>query len=401
MTSNKLLKDRRLYVIFSITLIAVMGVASIIPALPKISETLDLNKTQIGLMISAFTFPGIFLTPIAGIMADRLGRKIVLVPSLFIFALAGFAIYFFHSFYYIVLLRVIQGIGAASLGSLNTTLIGDFYKAKQLPEAMGYNASVLSLSTASYPLIGGILAGFAWYYPFVMPLLAIPVGLFVIFGIKEPEIEKPSNIKQYLKDISNSFLKREVIAIFILGTLTFIILYGAFLTYMPFLLNQKFDLAASQIGIFITLSSITTAIVATYVGKLTWKFGSLFLLKTAFFLYLIANLLIPNIENMYILVIPILLFGSAQALNIPSLQTSLAKLSPDNQRGAFMCVNGMVIRLGQTLGPMIIGIGYSISGLKGSYYLGALMAVLGLVVSFTLLNENKISSKKDNTGNCQ
>lgn len=393
MTSNKLLKDRELYVIFSITLIAVMGVASIIPALPKISETLGLTKTQIGLLISAFTFPGIFLTPLAGIVADRLGRKIVLVPSLFIFALAGFAIYFFHNFHYIVLLRVIQGIGAASLGSLNTTLIGDFYKAKQLPEAMGYNASVLSLSTASYPLIGGILAGFAWNYPFVMPLLAIPVGLFVIFGIKEPEIEKPSNIKQYLKDISNSFLKKEVIAIFILGILTFIILYGAFLTYMPFLLNQKFDLTTSQIGMFITLSSITTAIVATQVGKLTWKFGSLFLLKTAFFLYLIANLLIPNIENMYILLIPILLFGSAQAVNIPSLQTTLAKLSPENQRGAFMSLNGMVIRLGQTLGPMIIGIGYSISGLRGTYYLGALMALLGLVVSFTLINEDKILSK--------
>jgi MFS transporter, ACDE family, multidrug resistance protein len=394
MTSIKLLKDRKLYVIFSITLIAVMGVASITPALPIISETLNLTKTQIGLLISAFTFPGIFLTPLAGILADRLGRKTILVPSLFIFSLAGFAIYFLHNFHYIILLRVIQGIGAASLGSLNTTLIGDFFKAKQLPQAMGYNASVLSLSTAFYPLIGGILAGFAWYYPFVLPLLAIPVGIFVIFGIKEPEIEKPSNFKQYLKDISSSILKKEVIAIFILGTLTFIILYGAFLTYLPFLLHQKFVLTPPQIGIFITLSSITSAIVATQIGKLTWKFGSLFLLKTAFFLYLIFNILIPNIANMYILVIPILIFGSAQALNIPSLQTTLAKLAPDNQRGAFMSLNGMVIRLGQTLGPMIIGLGYSINELKGAYYLGTFMALLGLVVSFTMINEKKILSKR-------
>ena len=386
MVSNKLLKDKRLYVIFSITLIAVMGVASITPALPKISETLGLSKTQVGLLISAFTFPGIFLTPFAGILADRLGRKKILIPSLFIFALGGFAIFFVHNYYYIILLRVVQGVGAASLGSLNTTLIGDFYKAKQLPEVMGYNSSVLSLSTAFYPLIGGILAGFAWYYPFVMPLLAIPVGLFVIYGVKEPEIEKPSNFKQYLKEISNSILKKEVIAIFILGTLTFIILFGAFLTYMPFLLNQKFNFDAPQIGVFITFSSITSAIVATQIGKLTLKYGSLVLLKTAFFLYLFVNILIPNISNIYIFIIPILIFGSAQALNIPSLQTTLAKLAPDNQRGAFMSVNGMMIRLGQTLGPLIIGIGYSINGLSGAYYLGAFMALLGLIVSFTMLN---------------
>ncbi len=73
--SNEVLRDKRLWTIFGITMIAVMGVASITPALPKISETLNLSKTQIGLLISAFTFPGIFLTPVAGIMADRLGRK--------------------------------------------------------------------------------------------------------------------------------------------------------------------------------------------------------------------------------------------------------------------------------------------------------------------------------------
>jgi MFS family permease len=159
MSNNKLLKDKKLYALFGITLIAVMGVASITPALPQISNTLDLSKSQIGLLISLFTFPGIFLTPISGILADRFGRKTVLVPSLFIFAFAGSAIFFIHDFHYILVLRILQGIGASSLGSINTTLIGDYYKAKELPEAMGYNASVLSLSTASYPLIGGVLAG--------------------------------------------------------------------------------------------------------------------------------------------------------------------------------------------------------------------------------------------------
>ncbi len=393
MAINKLLKDGRLYVIFSITLIAVMGVASITPALPKISETLHLSKTQIGLLISAFTFPGIFLTPVAGILADRIGRKTILIPSLFIFALAGFAIFYFHNFYWIIILRVLQGIGAASLGSLNTTLIGDFFKGKSLAEAMGYNSSVLSLSTATYPLIGGIMAGFAWYYPFILPLLAIPVGIFVIFGIKEPKIEKPSNFRQYLIDISTNILKKEVVAIFILGTLTFIILYGAFLTYLPFLLRQGFELDAPQIGIFLTLSSVTSAIVATQIGKLTWKYGSVFLLKTAFFLYLLVNISIPNISNLYIFILPIMVFGIAMALNIPSLQTTLAILAPNNQRGAFMSLNGMVIRLGQTLGPMIIGIGYTVNGLKGAYYLGAIVSVIGLFVLFTMLKESRIRPK--------
>lgn len=393
MKENNILKDRRLFVIFSITMIGVMGVATLTPALPMISEALNLTKTQVGLLISAFTFPGIFLAPLAGVVADRRGRKFVLVPSLFIFAIAGFAIFFIHNFYIILILRVIQGIGAAPLGSLNTTLIGDFFKGKQRPAAMGYNASVLSLFTASYPLIGGALAGLAWYYPFVMPLLAIPVGLFVIFGMDEPQIEKPSNIKEYFRAISISINRKEVIAVFLLGILTFIILYGAFLTYIPFLLENKFNLNAPKIGILLSLSSITTAIISTQMGKLTIKFGSLKLLKTAFILYFLVSVLVPNMTNLYFLTIPVLIFGAAQALNIPSLQTSLANMAPDNQRGIFMSLNGTMLRLGQTVGPLLIGVGFTIYGLDGAYYLSAIIALLGLLVLFTMISQSKINQK--------
>lgn len=393
MAENTILKDKRLYVIFSITLIGVMGVASLTPALPKISDALNLSSTQIGLLISAFTFPGIFLAPLAGVVADRRGRKFVLVPSLFIFAIAGFAIFFIHDFYTILLLRVIQGIGAAPLGSLNTTLIGDFFKGKRRPQAMGYNASVLSIFTALYPLIGGALAGMAWYYPFVLPLIAIPVGLIVLFGMEEPKIEKPSDINEYYRAIINSIRRKEVIGVFILGILTFIILYGAFLTYLPLLLKSNFGLDAPKIGILLSVSSITTAIISTQMGKLTIKFGSLKLLKIAFFLYFLVSVLMPNMSNLYFLIIPILIFGAAQALNIPSLLTSLANMAPDNQRGVFMSLNGTMLRLGQTIGPLLIGLGFILNGIDGAYYLSAFIALLGLLVLFTMISEKKISEK--------
>ncbi len=384
------LKNKSLYIIFGITFIAVMGVASITPALPKVAHLLHLTKGQVALLISFFTFPGIFLSPISGILADRYGRKAVIIPSLFLFAISGFALFFVHGFHLMLVLRALQGIGAAPLGSLNTTLIGDYFTGKERPAAMGFNASVLSISTASFPVVGGFLAGITWYYPFVLPLLAIPVGLFVLFGLEEPKIEKTTNLKQYLKDISGNLAHKEVIAIFILGTLTFVILYGAFMTYIPFLLDHKFGLTSAKIGIVFALSSVTMAVVASQIGKLTLKFGSLALFKTAFVIYMLVNLIIPNINSLYFIIIPVMMFGTAQALNIPSLHTSVANIAPDAQRGAFMSLNGMVIRLGQTLGPLVIGIGYSINGMIGAYYLGAGVAAIGILVLFTMIDGEKI-----------
>lgn len=390
MTLKSLLKDQELHAIFGITLIAVMGVASIAPALPSISESLDLTKTQVGLLISVFTFPGIFLTPFAGIVSDRLGRKFVLIPALFLFGIAGFGIFLVENFETILILRTLQGIGAAPLGALNTALVGDFYKGKQLPQVMGYNAGVLSIATGTYPLLGGALAGIAWYYPFIMPLLAIPVGFFVLFGMKEPVADKKINLKDYLRNFSKSILQKEVIAIFIVGTITFIILYGTFLTYIPFILRERFDLGPQQIGLMISLSSVATGIISSQVGKLTWKFGSLNLMKMAFVLFMINNFLFPIVNNIYLFVVPILLFGSAMALNMPSIQTALTKLAPEEQRGAFMSINGWVIRLGQTVGPIIIGIGYAWNGYVGAYIFGAIVALIALIVLFTMFQKDKI-----------
>lgn len=126
--ANHLLKSKNIYVIFSITLISVMGVASLTPAFPTIAESLHLSKTQVGLLISVFTLPGVFMTPVMGVFADRFGRKKVLVPSLFLFAIAGFGGFIIHDFHTLLILRFFQGLGAASLGSLNTTLVGDLFK---------------------------------------------------------------------------------------------------------------------------------------------------------------------------------------------------------------------------------------------------------------------------------
>ena len=85
------LKDKNLLLLFGITLFVVMGVSSILPVLPSAGRSLNIPMAEIGLLLTSFTLPGIFLTPFAGILADRYGRKAVLIPALVIFGIAGFS----------------------------------------------------------------------------------------------------------------------------------------------------------------------------------------------------------------------------------------------------------------------------------------------------------------------
>ncbi len=164
-----------------------MAVSSITPAFPKIAVEFGITKQQVGYLISVFTLPGVFLTPFLGILADRFGWKKVLVPALLLFGVAGFACFFARDFNSLLLFRLFQGVGAASIGSLNVTLIGGLYSGKRRGTAMGYNGSVLSIGTAAYPAVGGALAAIAWYCPFVLPLLGIFIGFVVLRYLKNPK----------------------------------------------------------------------------------------------------------------------------------------------------------------------------------------------------------------------
>lgn len=384
-TRAPIYRDANLQIIFGVTLMAVLGVSSITPAFPKIVVELGISPLAVGSLITVFTFPGVLLTPVLGVLADRFGRKKVLVPSLLLFGVAGTACAFARDFNILLALRFFQGIGAASLGSINVTIIGDLYAGEECATAMGYNASLLSIGTASYPAIGGALATGAWYYPFILPLAALPVGLTVLFSLKNPEPKSEQRLKEYLSHAWKSAANRQVVGLFAVSTITFIMLYGAQMTYLPLLMGDSFAASPFIIGLIMSSSSVSTALTSSQLGRLAKAYSERSLIKVACVLYGLALVIIPFVRNLWLLLIPTIIYGTAQGLNVPSIQTLLAGLAPMKQRAALMSINGMVLRLGQTLGPLVMGAVFVTWGMDGPFYVGAGFAVAMLMLVVAMI----------------
>jgi MFS family permease len=378
---------------------AVLGVASLSPAFPVIGPNLGLNYpySELGLLITVFTLPAIFFSPVFGVASDKYGRKRILTPALLLFSAAGSACAFTPVYTIILVLRFFQGVGAAALGVLNVTIIGDLYTGKTRTTALGYNSSVLSFGTGSWPLIGGVLGTLAWFAPFLLPLTALPVALLVLFKLQTVEPNLKQSGREYFKETWRIIKKPKILVLFTAGVINFFIIYGVWITFMPVLLNTRFTLIPLYIGLVQSSASFIGAAVSTQVGRLAKKHSEWSILISTYILYAVAVFTIPFIQVVWLLTVPVILIGFALGLNGPLIQALVAEETTINQRGVVLSSLGMMLRIGQTAGPAVMIFISSLFGFNSVFSAGALfaLAMLTLLTLFkrTVNANTKMESK--------
>lgn len=371
--------ERRLQIIFGVTLMGVMGVSLISPVFPSMIDHFGISEQQVGLVVTAYTLPGVIVALLIGVLADRYGRKRVLVPLLVLFGIAGTAGAFAPSFRSLLILRAVQGIGGAGLVTLSTTLIGDYYDGTDRGAAMGLNASVLSIATASYPVIGGLLGTIGWFAPFLVYVVAVPIAIWALVQLVEPTSDSSVAIKEYVNRIGAIAAAGETIAGALAAFLAFVLLYGGIITYIPVIVAQRFGSSSVVIGGLLSSMSIVVAIISSQIGRLVERYSERTLFTVGFLGYGGGLIVTPLAVSPAWLLLPLSLFGVGHGLVVPTVQTYMTKLAPGQFRAATMSLYNVALRLGQTVGPLLFGLIYAF-GVDLVFLVGGAIGLGGFVL---------------------
>lgn len=144
-------------------------------ALPTISRDLDATNSQLQWVISAYTLVFASLQITAGGLGDRFGRKSWFLAGLALFTLTSFVAAFSRSMEMLILLRALQGLGAAFIMPLSLSLISAAFPPEERGKAVGIWSAVSISSLALGPIVGGAVVEYAsWEWIF---LINIPVGI--------------------------------------------------------------------------------------------------------------------------------------------------------------------------------------------------------------------------------
>ena len=369
---------RVLLLAFGATSSMVMGISSIMPMVPALAKVFGISLAKASLVLTVFTLPGVFFALFAGLLADKFGRREVLAPALFLFCFAGAACAFTDSFETLLFWRFLQGVGAAPLSVLNTTIIADTWSGRAMSSKVGYNMTVLNVCTAIYPSIGGALAVFGWRYPFLLPLLALPVFCVALATpLANPGFA--GTFRQYASEVGRIFHSRRILGLLGITVLIFVLLYGPIITCFPVMADVYFHASPTSIGLVLAFSSLGSALTASQLGRLYGRFSARSLFLFSQVLYVASLAVLVDVPGLWWAIAPILMYGMGQGLTIPNVQAQLLVVATPAQRASVMSLNGMLLRLGQTLGPMAFSLVMVGWGIPCGIYLGMVLS-LGVVV---------------------
>ncbi|WP_251341951.1 MFS transporter [Haloplanus halophilus] len=345
-------RSSTLYVVLSCSLMGVMGVSLVSPVLPDLRPVFGVSDAAVGLVITAYTLPGVVVTPFVGLVADRFGRRRVVIPLLFLFAAAGTGVAFARTFAEVLALRLLQGVGASALITLAVTLIGDVYDGRRRDAVMGLNGSTIGTGAAFYPLLGGALAGIRWSAPFLFFGVAALVGVFAAAVLTEPDAERSTDLRAYLGRLRAVAVLPRALAIFAALFLAFFIFYGAVLTVLPLLLSDAYGLGAGRIGATLSAVALASAAVSSGYGRLSGRRSASELVALGFVAYGVGLLAVRLSPSPLAVGASLAVFGVGFGVVMPSIDTAVVTLVDDDLRAGVMGMRTSVLRLGQTLGPV-------------------------------------------------
>lgn len=320
--------------------LSVMGAVLLAPIVPQLMAQFgDVPNARywVPTLLSVPALCIALFSPLAGYFADRMGRRRLLIISMFIYAGFGLAPLLLDNFYAIYATRIGVGICEAVVMTASTTLIGDYFKGGDRDKWLGSQAATASLTAMFLFPIAGALGLISWRGPFALYSLSLVLVVGVMLFTWEPERREPVKASRSIDKPVQPFPWRrmlEICAISLVGAVMFYVLQFQLSSAL-----QHFDVQSTLTsGVLLSVASLAVPMGAIFYRFAHKKLSLIALVTLEFSLLAIGFFGMSHAPNYQTLVAAGFLNQFGAGMLLPTMLTwAMAQLAFENRgRGTGM-----------------------------------------------------------------
>ncbi len=372
------------------------------PVLPLFVRSMGGSTDTIGLISAISPLAGILFSFPIGLLADRLGRKRLLVAAALVFVGAPALYVFVTNPYWLIPIRFFHGIGTAILGPVSSAIIIAEYRGSK-GEKLGIYSSATLVGRSLAPLAGGaIISLFAsmqqgWNFRLVYAaafLLSLPV-LFLAFLMpdKADSGVKRLSLLDFASSLGTFLTNRRLLGTAMVEMATYFA-YGGFETYLPLYLQGK-GLPSYQIGLVFSLQILAIALSKPLFGKLSDRIDRRMQVLAGIVILGASFAAIPLATGIAGATAIGTLFGLGLSFSTVATSTYVSDVAAQENLGASLGALSSIMDIGHSTGPLVIGIVIQAATMGAGFIAGSAVCAASAILFALLAFRDKAPSASD------
>ncbi|WP_017624805.1 MFS transporter [Nocardiopsis chromatogenes] len=370
----------------------IMAAAIIAPSLPAMREEFSGTPGADLLVRFALTITSLAIAvsaPASGLVADRVGRRPLLVGGLVLSAVSGTAGFLVTDLYVLLATRALLGVAVGGIMTAVGAMITDWFDGPRRATFLGAQQAFASLGGVVFLPLAGVLAAVDWRAPFWIYAVSAAVAVFAIAALRtEPPAGRPAAAPRRSPGPHRRTMTGRVLGVYALALVATLVFFMA-PTQLPFLLSGHGS-GPALTGAVIAGSTLTSALGALAFPALRRRLAPAAITALGVALLGAGWLLVGTagavgaVGPVALIAAGLLVSGAGVGITVPDLNLRLSELAHPERRGRVLSGLVTAVFLGQFLSPLIVqplirttGLAAAFTWTGGALAAGAAVALIG------------------------
>ena len=377
--------------IFLPTLLLSFGQGAVFPILPLYPKSFNVSFSLIGLAVAMHEVGVLIADVPAGILLDRIGRKLSMLIGAVVLGLSMLGIGLAHSFFELIVYQLIGGIGGALWTVARYTYMTDAIPLTARGRSLALFGGINRAGTFLGPAVGGYLGThYGLRSPFFLfsTIMAFNFLLSLLFIVRRNLQSATIHHTLYWNRFVH-VLRSNYRALATAGSAH--ICAQALRTgraiIVPLYGSEIIGLDIQAVGLILSISSFVDMSMFPLAGFIMDRFGRRYAVVPCFFIFGLGMAIVPFTGSFATLLVATIVMGFGNGLGSGTMMTLGADLAPSEGTGEFLGVWRLIGDAGAVTGPLVVGNIAEVWGLATSAFVLAGIGYAGVAIFLWLVPE--------------
>lgn len=353
---------RKFWVVVGVSFIDRVGGTLLFPFFALyITQKFNVGMTQAGMILGLFAIFGLFGGMIGGGLTDRYGRRKIIIIGLVFSAVSTLSLGLVNQFATLIPLAVLIGLLSHFAGPAHDAMVADLLSEKQRQEGFGILRVVGNMAWIIGPTIGGFVAKRSFMALFITDAVVSCV-VALLFFLFMPET-KPirDEIHEKAESILTTFrgygtvLRDSAYMWFLVAGILMGLVYQQMYNSLSVYLRDNHGIEPSGYGFLLTVSAIVVILFQFTTTRLIKHKPPFLMMALGTTFYVVGFSMFGWVSAYYMFALAIVVITIGEMIVVPTSQTLAANFAPEEMRGRYMAVFGLIWMIPATIGPGAAG----------------------------------------------